>query len=173
MSAFNYYLLMADYNRWMNRNLYDICTKIPDEMRKADRDAFFRSIHGTLNHLLYGDRVWMGRFTGQLFRAPHMGQSLYSDFEELRQAREAMDQQILDWTATLSEEWLAQPLTYTSGVDSKTRRLPAWMLVTHMFNHQIHHRGQLTTLLNQLGHDPGITDLPWLPSLNSASGSYD
>lgn len=110
----------------------------------------------------------MGRFTQQPF--PYkIGQELYANFDELRHQRQLTDQQIINWTKTLSPTWLAQPLTYTSGIDSKTRTLPAWLLVTHLFNHQTHHRGQLTTLLNQLGYDSGVTDLPWLPSLNPIS----
>ncbi|GAB4229409.1 MAG: DinB family protein [Elainellaceae cyanobacterium] len=165
MHQLNYYQVMADYNRWMNRKLYAICADIPDQTRKADRGAFFKSIHGTLNHLLYGDRAWIGRFTDQPFRVTNMGQDMYAEFAELQQAREVMDQQIIEWAQTLSEDWLSQPFNYTSNIDGKTRILPAWVLVTHMFNHQTHHRGQLTTLLCQLGYDPGITDLPWLPSL--------
>ena len=69
------------------------------------------------------------------------------------------------WTDTLAEEWLRSPITYKSSVDGKTRTLPAWLLVVHMFNHQTHHRGQLTTLLMQIGIDPGKTDIPWLPVL--------
>jgi uncharacterized damage-inducible protein DinB len=64
MDNLSYYQLMADYNHWMNQKLYAICAEIPDEKRKEDLGAFFQSIHGTLNHLLYGDRAWMGRFTG-------------------------------------------------------------------------------------------------------------
>jgi len=59
------------------------------------------------------------------------------------------------------------PFEYTNNVDQKTRVLSAWMLVTHLFNHQTHHRGQLTTLIKQLGYEPGITDLPWLPELEN------
>lgn len=161
-----YYQTMAEYNEWMNQKLYAICAEIPDDIRKQDRGAFFQSIHGTLNHLLFGDRVWMGRFINQPFSS-RIGEELYSNFDELRQEREQTDRQILDWTQQLSSEWLNQPFTYTSGVDRKTRTLPAWILVTHLFNHQTHHRGQLTTLLFQLGYDPGVTDLPWLPHLSS------
>jgi uncharacterized damage-inducible protein DinB len=166
MKQGSYYELMAEYNHWMNQKLYALCAEISDEIRKQDRGAFFKSIHGTLNHLLFGDRVWLGRFTGQPFAA-QMGQELYADFAELRREREKTDQFLLKWTQTLTEDWLQQSFQYTSGVDKKTRVLPTWILVTHMFNHQIHHRGQLTTLLSQLGYDPGITDLPWLPSLKA------
>ena len=157
---------MAQYNQWMNQKIYAICADIPDEKRKENLRAFFKSIHGTLNHILYGDRAWMGRFTRTSFSTPNMGQDMYADFEELRREREKMDEAIIQWAETLSSEWLEQPFTYTSGVDGKTRTLPTWVLVTHMFNHQIHHRGQLTTLLSQLGYDVGVTDLPWLPTLN-------
>jgi uncharacterized damage-inducible protein DinB len=167
MSDRTYYTTMAEYNQWMNSKIYDVCAGISDAIRKADQGAFFGSIHKTLNHLLYGDRAWMGRFTQHPFSAPNMGQDMYEDFEELRQARREMDDQILVWAKKLSPEWLNQPFEYTSNIDQCTRILPTWILVTHMFNHQTHHRGQVTTLLSQLGHDVGSTDLPWLPVLGS------
>lgn len=166
MNHRDYYETMATYNHWMNQKLYAICAEIPDELRKADRGAYFKSIHGTLNHLLYGDRVWLGRFLEQPFHGK-VGEELYSDFDELRHQREITDRDLIEWAKSLASEWLSRSLTYTSGIDGKTRVLPTWLLVTHLFNHQTHHRGQLTTLLSQLGYDPGITDLPWLPSLNA------
>lgn len=169
MSMYNgsYYQLMAEYNCWMNQSLYSVCLMIPDEKRKQDLGAFFKSIHGTLNHLLYGDKAWMGRFTNNSFSVAAIGQELYADFEELRVEREKMDQQILEWSIKLDPLWLRQPFEYTSNVDGKRRVLPASILVTHMFNHQTHHRGQITTLIKQLGYEPGVTDIPWLPSLNA------
>jgi len=89
-----------------------------------------------------------------------IGQELYSDFGELREQRDMTDREIVEWAKNLSPEWLEKPFEYRSNVDGKTRILPTWVLVVHMFNHQTHHRGQLTTLLSQLGYDPGITDLP-------------
>jgi uncharacterized damage-inducible protein DinB len=153
---------LARYNQWMNGRLYEVCAAIPDAARKQDRGAFFRSIHGTLNHLLYGDIAWMGRFQGSPASLPAIDQELYANFDDLRRHRETLDQEILSWATTLSQDWLAQPFQYTSAVDGKTRILPAWILVTHLFNHQTHHRGQLTTLLSQLGVEYGATDLPWL-----------
>ncbi|MDX2240665.1 MAG: DinB family protein [Leptolyngbyaceae cyanobacterium bins.302] len=166
MSDRKHYELMAEYSQWMNQKLYALCVEIPDETRKQDLGAFFKSIHGTLNHILFGDRAWMGRFINQPFAAK-IGEELYSDFEELHQERIKTDLHILKWSKTLTNEWLNQPFTYMSGIDQKTRTLPTWILVTHMFNHQTHHRGQLTTLLNQLGYDPGVTDIPWMLSLNT------
>ncbi|WP_055075791.1 DinB family protein [Pseudanabaena sp. 'Roaring Creek'] len=158
--------LMARYNQWMNSNLYEVCADIPDEDRKKDLGAFFESIHGTLNHLLYGDKAWMGRFTSNPFHCEVIGQQLYDNFEDLRQERIEVDRQILLWSMRLDSEWLSSKCEYKSNVDGKTRVIPSWVLVTHMFNHQTHHRGQLTTLINQLGYNYGTTDLPWLPEFN-------
>lgn len=159
----DYYRTMARYNQWMNEKIYACCAQLSDGDRKADRGAFFKSIHGTLNHLLYGDRVWMGRLSHQPYSYPRLGQDLYADFGELRQARIEMDAALIGWVATFTPAWLAQPFAYTSNIDRQARLLPTWLLVTHLFNHQTHHRGQVTTLLCQLGVDPGPTDLPWLP----------
>lgn len=167
-TARTYYTTMAEYNHWMNQNLYATCADIPDAKRKEDLGAFFKSIHGTLNHILIGDRIWMGRFTHQPFVAK-LDQDLYADFDELRREREQTDQDILTWAQQLSPEWLNAPFAFTSTQQPvKTRTRFAWLLVTHLFNHQTHHRGQLTTLLSQLGYDLGRTDLPYLPSFDDS-----
>ena len=159
----NYYQLMAEYNRWMNRKLYAVCAEVPDGKRKADLGAFFKSIHGTLNHLLWADRIWLRRFTGEPFVVGKMGEDVCADFETLRAERDTLDVFIIYWAKNLRAEWLAAPFEFTSVQDHKTRRGPAWVFVTQIFNHQTHHRGQVTTLLKQLGFDPGVTDIPWLP----------
>ncbi len=153
----------AKYNAWMNGKLYDVCSTLDDDLRKRDQGAFFKSIHSTLNHILFGDRAWMGRFTGRDYEIKPMGVDLYEDFEALRAARTEMDRDILDWTSGLGRPWLEGSLTWTSGSDGKTRSQVAWQLVLHMFNHQTHHRGQLTTLFSQQGLDIGPTDMPWMP----------
>ena len=164
-----YCRLLARYNRWMNGKLYTLCAGLPDAERKQDRHAFFRSIHGTLNHLLLGDRIWLGRFLGQPFQVQSLAQGLYSDFDELRDERTRTDDEIDAFVAGLTPEKLGATLVYRTLVDPQERSAPLWVLTTHFFNHQTHHRGQLTTLLSQCGVDPGITDLIWLPDL-PASG---
>lgn len=162
---------MATYNRWMNDRLYECCAAIPDAERKRDAGAFFKSIHGTLNHLLLADRVWMGRFVGQPFAVKSLAQELYADFAELRAARVKTDSAISDWVAALTPADLAGDLSYISLVNPAPRRYPLWFALTQFFNHQTHHRGQLTTLLFQRGIDPGVTDLIALPQMNSKSGN--
>jgi len=160
-----HYQLLARYNRWMNEKLYAVSARLTDEQRKEDRGAFFRSIHATLNHLLLADRVLMGRFTGVPLEPDWLGpgairsldQELYRDFDELWGARRKMDDEITHWVGTLGPEQLAAPLRYVrQGVVSG---FPFWWSVAHLFNHQTHHRGQVTTLLMQAGHNPGVTDL--------------
>lgn len=165
------YRALARYNRWMNDRLYALCAAIPDEERKRDRGAFFRSIHGTLNHILLADRAWLGRFTRDPAVAesrdaegtaiPLMGrldQELYANFATLRTERAKTDATIEAWVVTLTEERLAASLAYRTTKGAPYEH-PLWWAVTHFFNHQTHHRGQLTTLLKQLGYDPGVTDL--------------
>jgi uncharacterized damage-inducible protein DinB len=156
---------MALYNRWMNERQYEQCARLSDEERKRDAGAFFKSIHGTLNHLLLGDRIWLGRFLGEPFAVKSLAQELCSDFGELRAERRKTDATIVEWTGSLTDRDLAGELSFTSVVNPKPRRYPLWFAVTHFFNHQTHHRGQLTTLLSQRGVDPGVTDLIWLPEM--------
>lgn len=155
---------LARYNRWMNDKLYAHAAALPDEVRKRDVGAFFKSIHGTLNHLLLADRVWLSRFSGvpapDGFMAPgiqSLDQELFVDFDELRRARTQTDEALSAWVAGLTEERLAGPLVYRRA--GQVVESPLWGSVAHLFNHQTHHRGQLTTLLLQQGVDPGVTDL--------------
>jgi uncharacterized damage-inducible protein DinB len=158
--------LMAEYNRWMNEKVYAACAGLSEEERKRDRGAFFKSIHGTLNHILWGDQAWLGRFNGKSYPMSPVGEDLHADFAQLRAARVALDAEILAWAAAVTPEYLAEPMTWTSRLYGFTQTQPRWVLVTQMFNHQTHHRGQLHTLLTQIGLDVGRTDVPVLPLLH-------
>jgi uncharacterized damage-inducible protein DinB len=165
MIGVDYMKTMAAYNRWMNERLYACCATLPDALRKRDAGAFFKSIHGTLNHLLLADRLWLGRFTGRPFAVSSLDQELYADFAELRRERALTDDAIDDWVSGLSQARLDDPFSYTTLTSGQPRRHPLGLLAVHFFNHQAHHRGQLTTLLKQHDVDPGVTDLPWMPGL--------
>lgn len=169
-SMLDYFRTLAQYNRWMNDKLYELCASLPDEERKRDRGAFFRSIHGTFNHILWGDHAWMSRFTGGPRPVAKAGEYPYDDFVELRAARRAMDEAISAWAQGLTPEWLASDFQWTSAMDGKMHHRPTWVLAMHLFNHQTHHRGQVTTLLKQAGIDPGVTDLPWMPVFAEMDG---
>lgn len=154
----------ARYNRWMNAKIYDAAARLTDEERKRDRGAFFGSIHQTLNHLLVADRIWHGRLSG---RTPEPGfmaegiksldQELASDFGELRTERDRTDNAIAEWAHGMTVESLASDLTFVRR--GKPTTVPCWWAASQVFNHQTHHRGQISTLLFQAGQDPGVTDL--------------
>jgi uncharacterized damage-inducible protein DinB len=155
---------MAEYNRWQNENLYGTAEALSDAARKQPRGAWFGSIHGTLNHLLWADQIWMSRFADTPKpRVPSIPESvgMYESWDELQRERVAFDQVILDWAGRLDPAWLAGDLTWFSGAMGREASRPKWLLVTHMFNHQTHHRGQVHCMLTQAGLRPGTTDLPF------------
>jgi uncharacterized damage-inducible protein DinB len=162
-----YCRMMAQYNLWMNSRLYAICEKLPSSDLHADRGAFFKSIYGTLNHIMYADLAFLSRFTGNPAIVPEIDADLFDSFERLHSERAQLDTRMLEWSETLSPTWLAETLSYKSKVDGLVRTFPKWMLVTHTFNHQTHHRGQVTTLLTQMGLDVGATDIPFMPHLQA------
>ncbi|HEX2872396.1 MAG TPA: DinB family protein [Polyangiaceae bacterium] len=155
--------LMAEYNRWMNEKLYAAAASLSDDQRKADLGAFFKSIHATFEHILHADTLWMKRFRGEPLKAAAPGFA-YPEFDALRAVRQERDQELLDWSATLTDDWLKGEYSWTS-VAGRVFTSPAFAVVSQIFNHQTHHRGQITTLLMQQGIDPGVTDIPMLPVL--------
>jgi uncharacterized damage-inducible protein DinB len=154
---------MADYNRWQNGNLYAAADELTDAQRKEARGAFFGSIHGTLNHLLWGDQIWMSRFADTPKPKGGIPESvaLFEGWDDLKRERQAFDSVIIDWAATLAPSWLEGDLTWFSGAAGREVTKPKWLLVTHLFNHQTHHRGQVHCMLTQCGVKPGATDLPF------------
>jgi uncharacterized damage-inducible protein DinB len=156
---------MARYNRWQNGNLYGVAEPLGDAERRRDRGAFFGSIHATLSHLLWADRIWMSRLAGM--PRPEGGipesVSLYADWNELKRTRATFDAVMVDWADGLDAASLDGELTWYSGAIKAELRKPIWLLVTHMFNHQTHHRGQVHCMLTQAGGKPGDTDLPLMP----------
>jgi uncharacterized damage-inducible protein DinB len=155
-----HYREMARYNRWMNEKLYALAAELSDDERKRAAGAFFGSIHGTFNHLLLSDRVWLARFGAgpRPENVKGLGDILFADFDELRRERAATDAVIVQYTGGLQPHDLAATLSYgtTKGVPMSHA---LWIAISHWFNHQTHHRGQITTLFSQLGRDPGVTDL--------------
>lgn len=154
-----HFQMMARYNRLANERLYDCCARLSDAERKKDRQAFFKSIHATLNHIMVGDRNWMTRFEGGTVSSAHLDAILYDDFDELRAARVREDARIERFAAGLSEEFLAGEIAYHTH-EGKPSRNPTRMLLAHLFNHETHHRGQVHDMLSQAGIATPVLDLP-------------
>ena len=166
-----YVQTMAAYNAETNRRWFDAAARLPDAERRADRGAFFRSMHGTLCHLLWADRMWMSRFAGWDRPAQPIGESaaLVEAFGALRAARIDADAGLCAWAATVDAGWLAGMHTWFSGAAGREVTRPTALLVMHMFNHQAHHRGQVHALLTAAGEATGDTDL-WLLAPAAFSG---
>jgi uncharacterized damage-inducible protein DinB len=158
-----YVRTMASYNRAMNRRLYDAAARLPDADRKQDRGAFWSSIHGTFNHLLWADSMWMSRFAG--WPKPQLGlkqsADLVPDFAALREQRQAADQDLCAWAEQVRGDWLSGSLSWFSGSAGRDLSAPRAAMVLHMFNHQTHHRGQVHAMLTAAGQQTGDTDI-WL-----------
>jgi uncharacterized damage-inducible protein DinB len=157
--------LMARYNRWQNRSLYGAAAGLTDAARREERGAFFGSIHGTLNHLLWGDQIWMHRFIGSPKPEGGIKESvgLVADWDALSERRRELDETIIAWADGMQQDWLDGSDTWFSGAMGREVTKPKWMLVTHLFNHQTHHRGQVHAMLTAAGAKPTDTDVIFMP----------
>lgn len=159
--------IMARYNAWQNRSTVAAADSLGEADRKADRGAFFGSIQGTLSHLLWADLIWMSRFDGG---EPPLGSipespGLFPDWTALKRKRAAADERIEAWAARLDEADLEGDLSWHSGALGREVTKPKAVLITHFFNHQTHHRGQVHAMLTAAGARPGATDLAFMPEV--------
>jgi uncharacterized damage-inducible protein DinB len=154
-----YVRTMAAYNAELNRRVYGAAARLPDAERRADRGAFWKSIHGTLAHLLWADRVWMSRLGHGSPPDLPIGESdrPAEAFEALWAERQRLDAAIEAWAAALGTDGLDGEAEWTSG--GRRRRMRKALCVMQLFNHQTHHRGQVHALLTRAGEDTGATDL--------------
>ncbi|MBI1212089.1 MAG: damage-inducible protein DinB [Alphaproteobacteria bacterium] len=164
---------MATYNMAMNKRLYDAAGRLADAVRREPRGAFWSSIHGTFNHLLWADQIWMSRFDA--WEAPKIVQKdsagLIADFSELRRAREEADAKILNWARRVDVAWLAKDQTWYSATLKGEITQPRGPLIVHFFNHQTHHRGQAHALITAAGEKTGDTDIFLIPEVVAAATS--
>jgi uncharacterized damage-inducible protein DinB len=142
--------MLAGYNEWANRRLYDAAGALADADYRADHGAFFGSVHGTLNHLLAGDRVWMHRFTGEGPSPTRLDEILFDDFAGLRAAREAEDARIAAYVASLEPSDLDRTIRYRTISNPADIEQELKLALLHVFNHQTHHRGQVHCLLTRI-----------------------
>jgi uncharacterized damage-inducible protein DinB len=153
------YTMFAGYNRWANARIYDAAGNVPDADYRADRGAFFKSLHGTLNHMLVADRIWMRRFTGSGEAPTQLDAILFDDFAALREARRAEDERIAAYIEALTETDLSGRLQYRTITNPATIDQELGPALDHFFNHQTHHRGQAHCLLTAILGDAPSLDL--------------
>jgi len=145
-----HFVTMARYNAWANAKLYAEARSLSDEAYRKDVGAFFGSMHGTLNHLLVADRIWMRRFTGEGDHPAKLNAIMFDDLDSLETARKAEDERIVRYVESLTEEDFGREVSYatTSGVP---HRNALGELLSHFFSHQTHHRGQAHMILTVSG----------------------
>ena len=157
--VYNRYMMFAGYNQWANQLAFEAAGQLSDSDYRADFGVFFKSVQGTLNHMLGADQFWMYRFTGQGTFPDALNAILFEDFATLKLARREMDRRILDWIDGLSEDDLRGALRYmpvTNPAPFEELLAPA---LDHFFNHQTHHRGQVHALLTRLAGKAPSLDL--------------
>ena len=164
MISAEYLRTLARYNRWQNDNLVQAADGLGEAARRADGGAFFGSIFGTFNHLLWADRMWMSRLAGLPKPAKPLTESVSEtqDWDSFKTARLETDEVISAWADGLRDGDLAGSLSWYSRSAGRELSQPLWLLATHVFNHQTHHRGQIHALLTAAGAKPGATDLPFM-----------
>lgn len=165
MITIDYCATMARYNRWQNRSLTTAADGLDDAARKADRGAFFGSIAATFSHVLWGDLMWMGRLAGDAVPGGGIMESvtMFAGWDRFKVERAATDARILAWARSLRPVDLAGDLAWVSSSALRELVRPRALCVTHFFNHQTHHRGQIHAMLTAAGMRPEATDLVFLP----------
>jgi uncharacterized damage-inducible protein DinB len=154
-----HFAMMAGYNVWCNERIYDVAAQLSDADYRADRGAFFKSVHGTLNHLLVADRIWLKRFSGTGEAPNRLDAILFENLSELHAARQKEDERIVAYVDSLSEADLAGRIRYRTITNPIEIEQPLAPALVHFFNHQTHHRGQAHCLLTGFGLDAPSLDL--------------
>jgi uncharacterized damage-inducible protein DinB len=157
-----HFALMAQYNSWANTRLFRMAGQLSEEQYHRDVGAYFKSLHGTLNHLLAGDRIWLRRLTGAGVAPTRLDAILYEELAGLTVARRAEDERLVSFVESLTDAQLEGPLDYrTTNGTAQQQKLRE--VLAHLFNHQTHHRGQAHGILTTLGmKEPESLDVLWL-----------
>ncbi len=157
--------LMARYGQWQNASLISAANTLNEDARRENRGAFFGSIHATLDHLLWGDRLWLSRFGG--CQAPNGGiptsTMQFPDWEKLKAMRENIDAAMVTWADRQSQACIDSDFLWITSAGVTVGTFPRWKLIQQMFNHGTHHRGQVHAMLTAAGASPEDTDIQQMP----------
>ena len=154
-----HFVMMASYNAWANARLFRMAGALADELYRKEVGAFFKSLNGTLNHILVADRIWMRRLTGSGDHPDKLNAIVFDDLSSLHAARVELDNRIVGFVQGLAEPAFEEVLEYRmlNGAPQRQRRRE---ILAHLFNHQTHHRGQAHAILTVLGvAEPESLDL--------------
>lgn len=170
MSQLSEFLLLANYNQLMNQRQFEASLELSDKQLNQDCGAFFKSVLGTLNHILVGDIIWLKRFSDhpssktslayiiEIPKPTSLNSLLHTDFHMLWKERQKIDLILINWIEKLDKSSIEDCISY-QNMAGETFSKSLSSLIQHLFLHQVHHRGQVTTLLSQFGVKFGETDL--------------
>ena len=158
MELIRHFRMLAQYNRVANERLYRCCAELPGAEYRERRAGSFGSIHALLNHILLGDRIWMARFEGEGRTTPALNTILFDEFQALHTARVTEDARIEAFFAAATESFFSRSFSYTNN-QGKEYIETAEIAVSHFFNHQTHHRGQIHAMLSATSVRPPSLDL--------------
>lgn len=158
MNLVTHFQMLARYNRIANERLFAKCAQLEDAEYRKGRAGSFGSIHGLLNHILLGDRRWMGLFESGERPTPPLNQILYDEFADLESARAQEDSRIEAFFGRLDASFWSRSFAYTNH-QGKDYVETAHVACSHLFNHQTQHRGQVHVMLSQTPVAPPALDL--------------
>jgi len=149
--------LLYEYNTWANHRMLEACAALSEEQFKRDLHSSFASVRDTLVHLLLVEWIWLERWHG---RSPTAWTPAteFSNLAAVRRRWEQIERDLTDYIASLSAEDLARVIHHTT-TKGEPQSAPHWQMLQHLVNHQSYHRGQVTTMLRQLGAKAASTDL--------------
>ncbi len=154
---------MALYNKWQNQNLFAICDELNPSQINLDRGMFFGSIFKTLNHIINVDQAIHSFIHTKSLPAFDLNYIPYLEYDELKVARFQFDEKLIRESQECSQDWLDEVFEFWSERLNRNRRVPRAFYYVQLFNHQTHHRSQITSELHKMGIDYGSTDLPYNP----------
>jgi uncharacterized damage-inducible protein DinB len=162
--------LMSGWHVWAFERLYAVVDGVDDARYRADTGLFFKSVHGTLNHMLLIEQMWRGRLTGDLLQISSLAEEIEPDRARLRERLLAHASLWGPMVEAMPDAVFDGDLTYRS-MKGDTYTFPRASIVHTMFTHGAHHRGQITTVLTQWGCPAPEMDFPYyLASLRSNAG---
>ena len=161
---------MASYSRWQNDQVYDVCDRIAPEERTRDRGLFFGSIHNTLDHICGVNQSILTFLDGSLPERNVDRQPKWPEWGRLKSFRLEQDKFLADAALVWSDDWLSGKTVKSDPKGPDLPAVPRWVMVVQLFNHQTHHRSQVTTALHSMGERYGSTDMPWRPGAGYFAG---
>ncbi|MDV4168236.1 DinB family protein [Rhodovulum sp. FJ3] len=154
---------MSKYARWQNDIIYQLCEDIGQSQRERDRGLYFGSIHNTLDHICVVNRAILTFLNGALPIQNPPGHVVWPNWEDLKSVRLAQDNELSAGAGEWTKAWLAEETVTYDRSAPDLPAVPRWIMVVQLFNHQTHHRSQVTSALHAMGVDYGTTDIPWRP----------